>query len=146
MNGYYIAAVALLDGDAFIEQFAQDRLADHNILDLVPRIDIVHDPELDLGGAAKRHAVNIEATLKNGEVLSVYVEQRRGSADHPLSSTDVEQKFKRLASTSLSVSDNEEVMNVVQRLEREPDLKRLMSLLTQNSGRNLRPSYARPPA
>ena len=38
MNGYYIAAVTLLDGDAFIEQFAQDRLADRNILDLVPRI------------------------------------------------------------------------------------------------------------
>jgi hypothetical protein len=56
--------------------------------------------------------------LVQREVLSVYVEQRRGSADHPLSSTDVEQKFKRLASTSLSVSDNEEVMNVVQRLER----------------------------
>src|SRR5205807_1998476 len=52
MNGYYIAAVTLLDGDAFIEQFAKDRLADRNILDLVPRIEITHDPKLDAGGAA----------------------------------------------------------------------------------------------
>ena len=31
MNGYYIAAVTLLEGDAFVEQFAQDRLADRRI-------------------------------------------------------------------------------------------------------------------
>src|SRR5262249_29369857 len=81
MNGYYIAAVTLLDGDAFIEQFAEARLADPKILDLLPRIDIVHDPELDRGGAGRRHAVRVDATLTNGHTLSAYVEQRSGSAD-----------------------------------------------------------------
>ena len=137
MNGYYIAAVTLLDGDAFIEQFAQDRLADRNILDLVPRIEITHDPKLDAGGAAKRHAVHIDATLKNGETLSANVEQRRGSADHPLSSADVERKFRRLASAPLSTSDIGELMNVIQGLERHLDLNRLISLLTRNSERKV---------
>jgi aconitate decarboxylase len=129
MNGYYIAAVTLLDGDAFIEQFAPDRLADPKILGLLPKIDIVHDPELDIGGAAKRHAVHVDATLNDGRRMPTYVEQRRGSADHPLSSADVEQKFRRLAATSLSEPDADQVMKIVQRLEREPDLKRLMSAL-----------------
>ena len=137
MNGYYIAAVTLLDGDAFIEQFAQDRLADRNILDLVPRIEITHDPKLDAGGAASRHAVHIDATLKSGETLSANVEQRFGSADHPLSSADVERKFRRLASTSLSITDIDELMNVIQGLERHLDLKRLISLLTRNSERKV---------
>jgi 2-methylcitrate dehydratase PrpD len=135
MNGYYIAAVTLLDGDAFIEQFAQDRLADRNILDLMPRIELTHDPKLDAGGAAKRHAVNIDATLKSGETLSANVEQRRGSADYPLSSADVEGKFRRLASTSLSAPDIDELMNMISGLERHPDLKRLIYLLTRNSDR-----------
>jgi 2-methylcitrate dehydratase PrpD len=137
MNGYYIAAVTLLDGDAFIEQFAQDRLADRNILDLIPRIEITHDPKLDAGGAAKRHAVHIDAALKSGETLSASVEQRRGSADHPLSSAEVERKFRRLASTSLSSSDIDELMNVIQGLERHLDLKQLISLLTRNSERKV---------
>jgi aconitate decarboxylase len=137
MNGYYIAAVTLLDGDAFIEQFAADRLADRTILDLVSRIEIAHDPKLDAGGAGKRHAVHIDATLKSGETLSANVEQRRGSADHPLSSADVERKFRRLASTSLSTSDIDELMNVIQGLERHLDLHRLISLLTRNSERKV---------
>src|SRR6266446_378091 len=125
MNGHYVAAVTLLDGDAFIEQFAPGRLADPKILGLLPRIDIVHDPELDVGGAAKRHAVRVDATLNDGRRMSTHVEQRRGSADHPLSSADVEQKFRRLAATSLAEPDAARAMKIVQRLEREPDLKRL---------------------
>jgi len=132
MNGYFIGAVTLLDGDAFIDQFSEDRLADPRILDLLPRIDIVHDPALDLGGAAKRHAVTVDARLQDGRNLSAYVEQRRGSADHPLSSADVEQKFRRLASVSLAASGIDQVMGIVRRIEREPDLKRLMSLLGQD--------------
>jgi aconitate decarboxylase len=132
MNGYYIAAVTLLDGDAFIEQFAESRLADPKILDLLPRIEIVHDPELDRGGAGTRHAVHVDAALSNGKTMSTYVEQRRGSADHPLSAAETEQKFRRLASTSLLASDANEVMQLVQRIEREPDVERLMFLLTQN--------------
>jgi 2-methylcitrate dehydratase PrpD len=132
MNGYYIAAVTLLDGDAFIEQFAQSRLADPKILDLIPRIEIVHGPELDHGGASKRHAVHVEATRKDGALLSVFVEQRRGSADHPLTAAEAEQKFRRLASTSLSAQETNNVIGVVQRIERESNVARLLSLLARS--------------
>jgi aconitate decarboxylase len=135
MNGYYIAAVTLLDSDAFIDQFAPWRLADPEVLKLLPKIDIVHDPELDLGGAAKRHAVHVDATLNDGRRMSAYAEQRRGSAEHPLSSADVEKKFSRLAATSLSEPDTSEVMNLVQRIEREPGVRRLTALLAQNTAR-----------
>jgi 2-methylcitrate dehydratase PrpD len=134
MNGYYIAAVTLRDGDAFIDQFAQARLANPNILELLPRIDIVHDPELDRGGAAKRHAVHVDATLNDGRTMSAYAEQRRGSAEHPLSSAEVEQKFRRLAATSLSEQGVAEVMTITKRIERVPGLKPLMSLLARGAG------------
>jgi len=133
MNGYYIAAVTLRDGDAFIDQFAQARLADPNILELLPRIDIAHDPELDRGGASKRHAVHVDATLNDGRMLSAFVEQRRGSAEHPLSSAEAELKFRRLATMSLSESDAAEVVKIVLRIEREPDVKQLMSLLARGA-------------
>jgi 2-methylcitrate dehydratase PrpD len=135
MNGYYIAAVTLLDGDAFIEQFAEGRLADPKILDLLPRIEILHDPELDRGGASKRHAVQVDAVLRNGRTMSVSVEQRRGSVDNPLSATEAEQKFRRLAATSLREPEVDEVIELVQRMEREPGVERLMSLLTRSSAR-----------
>jgi 2-methylcitrate dehydratase PrpD len=130
MNGYYAAAVALIDGEAFIDQYTEDRIADPKILALVPRIEIIHDPDLDRGGAAKRHAIKIDAALKDGSVLSTYVEQRRGSAEHPLSAAEIEQKFSRLAATFLSGAAIGELIEIVGQLELQPDLRRLVELIT----------------
>jgi 2-methylcitrate dehydratase PrpD len=130
MNGSYAAAVALLDGEAFIDQYAEARLSDPRILALIPRIDIRHDAALDRGGAAKRHAVTIVAVLKDGSVLSTTVEQRRGAADRPLSRDEVEMKFRRIAAVALPPSAIEELMGLVEKIECELDVSRLATLLT----------------
>ena len=136
MNGYYAAAVTLIDGEAFIDQYTEDRIADPKILALMPRIEIIHDPDLDRGGAAKRHAVKIDAVLKDGSVLSTYIEQRRGSADHPLSAIEIEQKFSRLAADFLSEAAIGELIEIVAQLEFQRDMKRLVELITtsRNAG------------
>jgi 2-methylcitrate dehydratase PrpD len=129
MNGSYAAAVALIDGDAFIDQFDESRLSDPAILALMPRIIFLHDAELDRGGATKRHAVRIEALRRDGSVLSTEIEQRRGSPDHPLGVAEVERKFRRLAAAVLSARDTEDVMGLVATIEREGHLERLISLI-----------------
>jgi aconitate decarboxylase len=129
MNGFYAAAVTLIDGDAFIEQYEERRLADPAILALIPLIDFVHDPELDRGGATKRHAIKIEAVRNDGSVLSTTVEQRRGSFEHPITATEIEQKFRRLAATTLPESAIDELISVAGVLEREGALGRLTSLI-----------------
>jgi 2-methylcitrate dehydratase PrpD len=135
MNGSYAAAVTLIDGDAFIEQYEETRLADRQILALLPLIKIVHDPGLDKGGAAKRHAVTIDAAVNGGAVLSTFVEQRRGSAEYPLSTIEIEKKFRRLAALSLSEAAMDDVIDLVGRLEAQPDLTRLVALLTTSHAR-----------
>jgi aconitate decarboxylase len=130
MNGFYAAAVALLDGEAFIDQYAEARLADPRILALIPHIAISHDPELDRGGAAKRHTVAIEAVRHDGGTLSTTVEQRRGSAEHPLSRADVEAKFRRIAAVALRPAAIDELVGLVDTIEQQPDVHRLSTLIT----------------
>lgn len=125
MNGYFVAAVKLLEGAAFINQFREELLADPRILELIRHIEYVHDPALDLGGAAKRHAVIIEARLKDGRVLRNHVEQRRGSASRPVPIAEVEQKFRLLAAKQLKNSAIEHVIALVNNLENEPNLDSL---------------------
>src|SRR5215208_5122408 len=129
MNGFYAAAVVLLDGDAFIDQYAESRLADPDILALIPRISIVHDPDLDLGGASKRHAVGIEAVQSDGTVLTTFAEQRRGSAEHPLSVDEVQQKFRRLVKDVLPARGGDALIEMLGGLESRRDLGELMSLI-----------------
>ncbi len=134
MNGAYAAAVTLLDGEAFIDQYAERRLADPAILALIPRIDFVHDPELDSGGASKRHTVKIEAIQHDGSVLSTRVEQRRGSPEHPLAASEIEHKFRLLTAATLPASSIDELIGVVGAIEREADLKRLTALIAGRAG------------
>jgi 2-methylcitrate dehydratase PrpD len=133
MNGAYAAAVTLLDGDAFIEQYAERRLADPAILALLPRIAFLHDPGLDQGGAAKRHAVKIEAVCKDGTVLTTAVEQRRGAAEHPLSQTEIIEKFRKIAAVALAPPAIDAVIDVADRIDRETDLRRLTNLIAADA-------------
>jgi 2-methylcitrate dehydratase PrpD len=92
----------MIDGDAFVEQYREERMSDPRILSLIERINIVHDPELDLGGAEKRHAVIAEARLRDGQARSVRIEQRTGSAQRPISRDQLTEKFFLLVSKSVA--------------------------------------------
>lgn len=129
MNGQYAAAVTLLDGEAFIEQYMPFRLSDPNILALTSRISFVHDPEIDQRGAAKRHTVKIEAVRTDGSTLSTVIEQRRGSAEHPLAREEIFNKFRRLATVCLPESRIDQLIEVVDRIEQQADLAKLTALI-----------------
>lgn len=129
MNGYFAAAVTLLDGEAFVDQYAEARLADPRIIDLGKRIEITHDPELDAGGAATRHAVIATARLAGGATLTEHIDQRRGSDKYPLTRAEIEQKFRRTAGSVLGDARLDAIADFVDTLEKQPDLARLGELL-----------------
>ena len=129
MNGYFAAAVKLLDGQSFIDQYREDRVADPAIMRLIAKIKIRHDPALDIGGAAKRHAVKAEARAVDGRMWNEHVEQRRGSPQHPLSHAEIEQKFRRTAGAALDPDGVERLYAIVRRFESEVDMRCVGSLL-----------------
>jgi aconitate decarboxylase len=129
MNGYYAAAVSLLDGEAFVAQYAESRLADPRILELLPKIEIAHEPALDVAGASGRHAVRVQARSTDGHAYSETVEQRRGSARFPLTQGEIERKFAWVAGSVISPERAEELQSLVMGLERQKDMRRLSELL-----------------
>lgn len=130
MNGYYAAGVTLTDGDAFIDQYAEGRLADPRTLDVIRRINIVHDPKIDEGGAATRHSVWLEATCNDGRVEKVVIDQRRGSSKYPLSAAEIERKFARTAGEVLPAAAVEQVRESIMNLDAAADVRGLMRMLS----------------
>jgi 2-methylcitrate dehydratase PrpD len=129
MNGFYTSAVKLLDGEVFIDQFAESRLADPQVLALIERIRIAHEPAFDAGGAATRHAVRVEAELNDGNVKTVNVEQRRGSSRFPLTREEIVRKFRGLAKAALPASSVEKVIEAVDGIDSLGDMQPLAALL-----------------
>ncbi len=120
MNAQYVAAVKLLEGAVFVQQFREDLLADPRVLDLVARIFPRHDPDIDALGAARRHTVMARATLKDGTVFDSRIEQRKGSAERPLTETEVVEKFLAVSAAADFV-DSAELHRAIMAIEGAPD-------------------------
>jgi aconitate decarboxylase len=133
MNGFFTAGMKLVDGQSFIDQYREERIADPAIMDVIRKVEIVHDPELDIGGAPKRHAVKTFARATDGRTFEQYVEQRRGSPQHPLPRAEVEQKFMRTAGAALKPAAVEKLFSQVGALEKAADMRAVATILREKA-------------
>ena len=91
----YCTAVALLDGDVFLEQFDPERFSAPDILNLVAKVKVLLDDSLTPRyprGIPNR----IVVTLNDGRVFTKEVEFPRGHAGNPMTDEEVVAKFRRL--------------------------------------------------
>ncbi len=90
----YCTAVALMDGAVTDAQFEESRFTDPVLLDLVAKIKLHRDAELNerypKGGIPNRLTVK----LKDGRQLVKQVDFPRGHAGNPMTDAEVEQKFR----------------------------------------------------
>lgn len=66
MNLRFGAAVALLDGAAYVDQFSPASLERDEVWSLMDRIEVVHDPALDALGRDRRFVTGISISYKDG--------------------------------------------------------------------------------
>lgn len=141
MNLSYIAAVVVTDGEAFVDQFAPDRLADPALLALARRVEVIADPEIDARGASHRHATRLTLRLTDGRSFDAEKLSAKGSAAHPLTGDEVREKYRRLASKAVPdevVSRIESAVLSLSGLAHHHDLAALMTQVSGDSGHDER--------
>jgi 2-methylcitrate dehydratase PrpD len=121
MNLPYTAAVTLLEGNAFVDQYTDDKLHDPKIVDLANRIEVKVDPKLDALGPDEMRAVNVTVTMKSGEKLTEKVLYRSGHWKNPLSDDTLREKFRDLAGRVLVSDAVKSIESVVSTLEKQAD-------------------------
>jgi aconitate decarboxylase len=121
MNLPYTAAVTLLEGNAFVDQYADHKLRDPKIIDLANRIEVVIDPELDAMGPHEMRAVRVTVTMKSGEKHDQEQIYRSGHWKNPLSDETLQAKFRDLAGRILKPEAVEKVAGIVADLENQAE-------------------------
>jgi len=116
MNLHYGAAVALVDGDCFVDQFATERLADPRVLALVDKIVIEADPDIDSRGRSHRQEVTVEVDLDDSRTLRGHAVSPRGSAHSPFTADEFIDKFLRLSGHLLPQDAGEKIVDAVMSL------------------------------
>jgi 2-methylcitrate dehydratase PrpD len=88
---YHAASVALIEGAAGIKEFSDQAARNASVIALRDRVTTVVDPVM------KEDQVRVTVTMKDGRRLEKFVEHAVGSVEHPMSDSELEAKFSRLA-------------------------------------------------
>lgn len=120
MNLSYSAAVAMLDGAAFVDQYLPERLRDPRILALTSRVVVDADPEIDRKGRDYRHEVRVTVETRDGKTHSRNVVHAKGSEHAPVSDDELHAKFRRLASEAFASQQVERLESAVSELDSSP--------------------------
>ena len=129
MSLQYCIAAALLEGQVFIDQFTEERIATEDVLKLARKVKVKVDEEIDRVYPNK-FSNKVEALLKDGTTYSIYVEHPKGSPDNPLSPEEVEEKFKRLTEKIISDKARGKIFELINKLEKIESLRSLINLIS----------------
>ena len=124
----YVVAAAIVDGKITPDQFSPEKLKDEKIWALLPKIDVVADPELEkVFPELKATLVEIQTT--DGKIHRKRVDYPKGDYRSPMSEEDLLIKFNSLANPIFSTHKQKVIEDAVWHLEEIPQASDFMELM-----------------
>lgn len=124
----YVIAVAAADGEVMPESFEDQKLFDPVIRELLPKITVLADPEIDrLFPEIKRARVTV--TTNDGSQYTTQTDVAKGSPEDPMSDEEVESKFFANSNNILNPERQLELVEAVWSLEDWEDIGDFMQLM-----------------
>ena len=115
-NAPFGIAVLLINGDAFLDRFSDQNVKDEQIQNLMRKITVEYDPELDKEFPVKR-GTKAEITTKDGRAFSHALDLAKGEPESPYSKAEIEDKFNQLTSWLMDSQTRQKTLDFVNRLE-----------------------------
>ena len=127
----YVIAAAVVYGNVLPESFSEEKLKDPFIWDLLPKIKVVADPEIDqLFPKVKRAKVTI--TTADGNRYTAVTDVAKGTPEDPLSDDEIVAKFRANAQGIISDQRIDEVIKATWQFDSHLNLGDYMSLLVSD--------------
>ena len=124
----YVVAAAIVDGKITPEQFWPEKLKDEKIWALLPKIDVVADPELEKVFPELKATI-VEIQTKDGKIHRKRVNYPKGDYRSPMSEGDLLVKFNSLANPIFSTHKQKVIEDAVWHLEEIPQASDFMELM-----------------
>lgn len=126
----YIIAASLYRNGFTLKELRAESFEDPEILALCRKVRCIDDPH---SAYPDHYSGAISLTLTDGTVLEHREQINRGSADKPLSASDVERKFLDNARHRLSRSEAERLLDEVMALRQRHDIGALLRAMTSSA-------------
>jgi len=127
----YCIAVAVCKGNVLPSDFEKEALTDPFVWEMLPKIKVVADPEIDgLFPKVKRAIVTI--TTEDGKSCTVQEDHAKGRAERPLSDEELIDKFRANASYAMTDGAIDKVVDATFALEEVSSVGEYMKLLVRS--------------
>jgi 2-methylcitrate dehydratase PrpD len=124
----FCMAIAVLERKAGIAQFTDKKVRDRKVIDLMKRVTLNVDDELEaLGYDQVRSRIRVK--LRDGKIIEGRYDVARGHPEKPMNWAELEEKFHDCAALVLSRKYAEETIQLVGRLEQLRSLSPLLRML-----------------
>jgi 2-methylcitrate dehydratase PrpD len=117
----YLVATALTHGSVRLAAFAPERIGDKATRELMRRVELTLDPEIDAAFPSQR-AARVAIEGRDGRRGEHFQPTRKGDPDMPLSDAELEQKYLELAGPVLGEARARVLLARLWRLETETTL------------------------
>lgn len=124
----YCIAVCAARRSGGLDAFTPDVIRDPAVRDMMRKVEIVADPELD-ALYPEKFPSRVEITMAGGQVYRAGLDYAKGSPGNPCTRADTDDKFRRLASPVLGDARVREIIDMTRRLEDVRDVRVLSRLL-----------------
>ena len=114
----YVVATALVHGSTRLKAFSPERLACRETRDVMTRIDLVVDPQID-ATFPRRRAARVAIEARDGRQAEHFQPDRKGDPELPLTDRDLDEKFAELAEPVIGRAKSDQLLARIKRLEQE---------------------------
>ena len=125
----YIVATLLLEGDFFVDQCVEEKMADPERIKHSHKVEFIAEPEITKMGL--RYYVRVEIFLKDGTRMEETVEAQRGSETKFATEAQVVEKFDKLVKHVFPMSQVEQIRDTILGLEKLDDAVKLAKLMVK---------------
>ena len=128
----YCVAIGLLDGELTSASFADERLRDPAVAELMRKVKVSEDPALSAQypeGAPGRVSIR----MKSGEKHVVEIRYPKGHEKSPMGDAEIESKFRDLCGGVLGKAGCERTLEALWQLENLDDTNKITALLVPES-------------
>ena len=126
----FCIALAAADGEVTLNNFTEERVNDAQIRELMKKITVKGDPELNALYPEKFPA-HVAITTNDGMVFTQKECYPKGSCKNPLTKKEFEDKFLSLSTITISESQARRIMDSVSRLESVESISELTTVLAR---------------
>jgi len=124
----FSVSLAICEGQVTVEQFTREKLSDPKINDMMSKVSVTPDSELDAKYPTEAVVV-VDITTKDGKTCSEQVFHPKGSPQNRMTPDEIEDKFRVLASKTFTHEQVAAIISVTRDLEKVKDCSELARML-----------------